>query len=273
MNWRDRLPPARGRLLFDEALAPFTWLRVGGPADVIFLPEDEADLAGFLRGLDPSVPVTAIGVGSNLLVRDGGVEGGLAFGDAFGLEFLELAEGLFELPLETLLIDREIDEGLGVLAEDVRGGEGGVDLGVIGRDVGGGFHVAECEHAVFDGADAVEAPLGVDEGLGVLALDRRFGGETLEEFFGEGLVGFEVFFGEDDDASGESVAAGVDRGSAFAFFGAGTGRFLRIFAVRGDLRFGCGGQCVLLVKGIPQCRGGNGRRQWQEVDSVTEITR
>ncbi|HEY5009301.1 MAG TPA: UDP-N-acetylenolpyruvoylglucosamine reductase, partial [Caulobacteraceae bacterium] len=75
MSWRDRLPPARGRLLFDEALAPFTWLRVGGPADVIFLPEDEADLAGFLRGLDPSVPVTAIGVGSNLLVRDGGVEG------------------------------------------------------------------------------------------------------------------------------------------------------------------------------------------------------
>ena len=59
MSWRDRLPQARGRLLFDEALAPFTWLRVGGPADVIFLPEDEADLAGFLRVLDPGVPVTA----------------------------------------------------------------------------------------------------------------------------------------------------------------------------------------------------------------------
>jgi UDP-N-acetylmuramate dehydrogenase len=75
MSWRDRLPHTRGRLLFDQALAPFTWLRVGGPADVIFLPEDEADLADFLRGLDPGVPVTAIGVGSNLLVRDGGVEG------------------------------------------------------------------------------------------------------------------------------------------------------------------------------------------------------
>ena len=75
MSWRDRLPQARGRLLFDEALAAFTWLRVGGPADVIFLPEDEADLADFLRGLDASVPVTAIGVGSNVLVRDGGVEG------------------------------------------------------------------------------------------------------------------------------------------------------------------------------------------------------
>ncbi len=75
MSWRDRLPPARGRLLFDEALAPFTWLRVGGPADVIFLPQDEADLADFLRGLDAGAPVTVVGVGSNLLVRDGGVEG------------------------------------------------------------------------------------------------------------------------------------------------------------------------------------------------------
>ena len=75
MSWRERLPRARGTLLFDEALAAFTWLRVGGPADVIFLPEDEADLADFLRGLDRNVPVTAIGVGSNLLVRDGGVEG------------------------------------------------------------------------------------------------------------------------------------------------------------------------------------------------------
>jgi UDP-N-acetylmuramate dehydrogenase len=75
MSWCDRLPPTRGKLLFDEPLAPFTWLRVGGPADALFLPEDEDDLAGFLRGLDPAVSVTAIGVGSNLLVRDGGVDG------------------------------------------------------------------------------------------------------------------------------------------------------------------------------------------------------
>jgi UDP-N-acetylmuramate dehydrogenase len=59
----------------DQPLAPYTWLRVGGPADVMFLPEDVADLAEFLAALDPVVPVTAIGVGSNLLVRDGGVEG------------------------------------------------------------------------------------------------------------------------------------------------------------------------------------------------------
>jgi UDP-N-acetylmuramate dehydrogenase len=75
VSWRDQLPEVRGRLLRDEPLAPFTWLRVGGPADVLFLPADEADLAGFLVALDPSTPVTPLGVGSNTLVRDGGVEG------------------------------------------------------------------------------------------------------------------------------------------------------------------------------------------------------
>ena len=75
MSWRDKLPAVRGRLLFDEALAPFTWLRVGGPADVIFMPADEADLAEFLKGLDQGVPVLPLGVGSNTLVRDGGLEG------------------------------------------------------------------------------------------------------------------------------------------------------------------------------------------------------
>jgi UDP-N-acetylmuramate dehydrogenase len=74
-HWISELPPVRGRLLYGEALAPFTWFRVGGPADVIFLPEDVADLCDFLKQLDPGVPVLAIGVGSNLLVRDGGVEG------------------------------------------------------------------------------------------------------------------------------------------------------------------------------------------------------
>jgi UDP-N-acetylmuramate dehydrogenase len=74
-DWRDQLPEVRGRLARDEPLAPFTWLRVGGPAEVLFLPQDEADLAAFLKGLDPGVPVTPLGVGSNTLVRDGGVEG------------------------------------------------------------------------------------------------------------------------------------------------------------------------------------------------------
>ena len=74
-DWRGRLPPVRGKLLRDAALAPYTWLRVGGPADLLFLPQDEDDLAGFVAALDPAVPVMTVGVGSNLLVRDGGVEG------------------------------------------------------------------------------------------------------------------------------------------------------------------------------------------------------
>ncbi len=69
------LPPVRGRLAFDEPLAPYTWLRVGGPAEVLFLPADEDDLAEFLRALDPGLDVTVLGVGSNTLVRDGGIEG------------------------------------------------------------------------------------------------------------------------------------------------------------------------------------------------------
>jgi UDP-N-acetylmuramate dehydrogenase len=75
MSWKDNLPAVRGKLLRDEPLGPFTWFRVGGPAEVIFLPEDEDDLAAFLRGLGPAVPLHVLGVGSNTLVRDGGVEG------------------------------------------------------------------------------------------------------------------------------------------------------------------------------------------------------
>ena len=86
MRGLDNLPKVRGKLLRDEPLAPFTWFRVGGPAELLFLPQDEDDLADFLRGLDAAVPVTVLGVGSNTLVRDGGVEGvvirlaGRAFG-------------------------------------------------------------------------------------------------------------------------------------------------------------------------------------------------
>ena len=74
-DWRDRLPAVRGKLLRDAELAPYTWFRVGGPADVLFLPQDQEDLASFLAALDPGTPVTPLGVGSNLLVRDGGLEG------------------------------------------------------------------------------------------------------------------------------------------------------------------------------------------------------
>lgn len=69
------LPPVRGQLLRGETLAPFTWFRVGGPADALLLPADADDLAQFLAALPAHVPVLPIGVGSNLIVRDGGVDG------------------------------------------------------------------------------------------------------------------------------------------------------------------------------------------------------
>jgi UDP-N-acetylmuramate dehydrogenase len=74
-DWRDALPAVRGRISFDAPMAPFTWFRVGGPAEVLFRPADMDDLIAFLTGLPPEIPVTTIGVGSNLLVRDGGVPG------------------------------------------------------------------------------------------------------------------------------------------------------------------------------------------------------
>ncbi|MEO6301091.1 MAG: UDP-N-acetylmuramate dehydrogenase [Paracoccaceae bacterium] len=67
------LPEVRGTLTPNRPLSDLTWLRVGGPADWLFQPADEADLAQFLSALDPAVPVFPIGVGSNLIVRDGGI--------------------------------------------------------------------------------------------------------------------------------------------------------------------------------------------------------
>ena len=80
-----RLPAVRGRIELDKSLAEFTWFRVGGPADVLYTPADEEDLAGFLAALDEDIPVRVIGVGSNLLVRDGGIPGvAIRLGRGFG---------------------------------------------------------------------------------------------------------------------------------------------------------------------------------------------
>src|SRR5205807_8507145 len=70
-----RLPPVRGRLTANAPIGPMTWFRVGGPAEALFRPADTEDLAAFLAGLPPDIAVTVIGVGSNLLVRDGGIPG------------------------------------------------------------------------------------------------------------------------------------------------------------------------------------------------------
>lgn len=89
----DRLPEVRGQLIPDAPMAPLTWFRVGGPAEVLFRPIDADDLASFLQGCPVEVPITIVGVGSNLLVRDGGVAGVvIRLGKAFGqIEVLDRA--------------------------------------------------------------------------------------------------------------------------------------------------------------------------------------
>ena len=72
---KSSMPSLRGRLLANQPLADLTWFRVGGPAQVLFMPDSEQDLAYFLAHLPADVPVTVIGLGSNLIVRDGGVAG------------------------------------------------------------------------------------------------------------------------------------------------------------------------------------------------------
>ena len=69
------MPELRGRLLADQSMAGITWFRVGGPAEFLYSPADESDLSYFLEHLPHDVPVTVVGLGSNLLVRDGGVGG------------------------------------------------------------------------------------------------------------------------------------------------------------------------------------------------------
>jgi UDP-N-acetylmuramate dehydrogenase len=71
----QNLPSVRGKYLFDEPMRRHTWLGVGGEAEVMFLPEDEADLQYFLRNKPQNLPVFILGGGSNLLVRDGGIKG------------------------------------------------------------------------------------------------------------------------------------------------------------------------------------------------------
>jgi len=109
----ERLPRVRGRLSENAALADITWFRVGGPAEVMFRPEDADDLAAFLAAKPADVPVTVIGVGSNLLVRDGGVPGVV----------IRLGRGF---------------ASIGVAGDEVRAGAAALDLNVamVARDAG-----------------------------------------------------------------------------------------------------------------------------------------
>jgi len=102
----ERLPPVRGRLKPNVAMSGLTWFQVGGPAEVLFTPEDEQDLVQFLQNLDEDIPVYTVGVGSNLLVRDGGVAGVVI---RFGRGFAGLAvEGDHKIRCGTAVPDMRL---------------------------------------------------------------------------------------------------------------------------------------------------------------------
>ena len=144
---RAAAPNLRGRLLEDQSLSDLTWFRVGGPAQVLFTPSDEEDLASLLAALDPSVPVTVIGLGSNLIVRDGGIPGvtirlgGKAFGSVeidgdtlragTAVPDMRLAKAAAEAGLDGLAFFRGIPGSVGGALRMNAGAHGGETTDVL----------------------------------------------------------------------------------------------------------------------------------------------
>ncbi len=138
----EQLPPVRGRYAENVPLAGTTWFRVGGPAEVMFRPADLDDLTHFLKAKPREVPVTVIGVASNLLVRDGGIEGvviRLARGfSAIDVEDSTVRAGAMALAVNVALTSR--DAGIAGL-EFLRGVPGTIggtlrmNAGAYGREI------------------------------------------------------------------------------------------------------------------------------------------
>ncbi|AWI89684.1 UDP-N-acetylenolpyruvoylglucosamine reductase [Methylobacterium sp. DM1] len=144
---RATAPNLRGRLLENQSLADLTWFRVGGPAQVLFSPADAEDLSQFLAALDPSVPVTVIGLGSNLIVRDGGIPGvtirlgGKAFGSieidgetvraGTAVPDMRLAKAAAEASLDGLAFFRGIPGSVGGALRMNAGAHGGETTDVL----------------------------------------------------------------------------------------------------------------------------------------------
>ena len=155
------LPEVHGKLDADRVLAPLTWLRVGGPAEYLFQPADRNDLSAFLRALDPGVPITPLGVCSNLIIRDGGLPGvSIKLGRAFNkIEVLD---------------DHRVRAGAAALDAHVakRAGEAGIAglefLRTIPGAIGGAVKMNAGCYGTYT-ADVVES---------VTAINRQ--GETVE---------------------------------------------------------------------------------------------
>lgn len=163
---RAAAPDLRGRLLANQPMAPLTWFRVGGPAQVLFTPADEADLAHFLAKLPAEVPVTVVGLGSNLIVRDGGIAGvvvrlgGKAFGEiaveegdrlraGTAVPDMKLARAAADAALDGLAFFRGIPGCIGGALRMNAGAHGGetTDVLVEARGVTRGGEIVTRSHA------------------------------------------------------------------------------------------------------------------------------
>jgi UDP-N-acetylmuramate dehydrogenase len=114
---KERMPDLRGRISANVALKDITWFRVGGPAQLLFTPQDEADLAYFLKNKPREWPYIVIGLGSNLLVRDGGVPGVV----------IRLGRGFGEIKAEP-----EHRLRVGTVVPDVKVARAAADAGIAG---------------------------------------------------------------------------------------------------------------------------------------------
>jgi UDP-N-acetylmuramate dehydrogenase len=124
---KSRMPKLRGRLLSNQPIAELTWFRVGGPAQLLFMPEGEADLSYFLSNLPGEIAVTVVGLGSNLIVRDGGVPGAV----------IRLGRGFNEIAIEGL------DVRAGTAVPDFKVARAAQEAGIAGlsfmRGIPGGI--------------------------------------------------------------------------------------------------------------------------------------
>ncbi len=134
--WPDLVPglrpwigEVRGRLIPNQSLAEITWFKVGGPAQLFFQPADEADLAFFLKHLPTDIRVTVIGLGSNLLIRDGGLDGVVIRLSAKGFGAVEVLDG-HRLRVGTALPDVKVATAAA---------EAGIDGLVFYRGIPGGI--------------------------------------------------------------------------------------------------------------------------------------
>ncbi len=156
------LPAVRGRLIADAPIGRQSWLGAGGAAEVLFQPADAADLADFLAALPEAVPVTVIGQGSNLLVRDGGIQG----------VTIRLGRGFADISVD----DQEVCAGAGAL--DLNVSRAAVKAGIAGLEflsgipgtIGGGLRM---------NAGAYGREIG-DALVSVTALDRRGASHRLD---------------------------------------------------------------------------------------------